>query len=147
MAALDIHHVAIKTADLEQTVRFYTDILGARQVQRPEFDFPGAWLNLGSTMFHLYAGKAAVRPDGSVPMGSAAVDHVAITASDFDGMRRLMQARGLDWREFDVPSFGLWQLFVHDPNGVLIELNFKAASEPAGAKGPDGTRRYIPGAF
>ena len=35
----------------------------------------------------------------------------------------------------------------HDPNGVLIELNFTVADEPKGAVGPDDSRTYIPGEF
>jgi catechol 2,3-dioxygenase-like lactoylglutathione lyase family enzyme len=147
MPVIDIHHVAVKTADVERTVRFYNKVLGTRTVPRPDFPFPGAWLSLGSTMFHLYGGNAAMSRDGTVPTGGAAVDHIALTAKDFDAMRRVLQDRALDWRENDIPSAGLWQLFVHDPNGVLIELNFPVAAEPKGAKGPDGTRVYKAGEF
>lgn len=147
MPVTDIHHVAIKTADVEKTVRFYNDVLGTRSVPRPDFPFPGAWLSLGSTMFHLYGGSAAVGRDGAIPTGGAAVDHIALAAHDFDAMRRTLRDQALDWRENDIPSAGLWQLFVHDPNGVLIELNFPIAEEPDGAKGPDGRRIYRAGEF
>ena len=147
MPVIDIHHVAIRTADVEQTVRFYNEILGTHSVPRPDFLFPGAWISLGSTMVHLYGGAAATGREGFVPVGSAAVDHIAIAAHDFDAMRGILRDHDLDWREYDIKSFGLWQLFVHDPSGVLIELNFTIANEPAGAKGPDGSRLYVAGEF
>jgi catechol 2,3-dioxygenase-like lactoylglutathione lyase family enzyme len=147
MPAIDIHHVAIKTADLDATVDFYTKILGARKVDRPPMDFPGAWLSLGATMIHIYAGQPALGPGGKVPRGSAAVDHVSLAARNFHEMRQTFATSGLDWREFDVPSANLWQLYVHDPSGVLIELNFSHAVEPGGSTGPDGSRRYDPGKF
>ena len=56
MPLLDLHHVAIKSKNLEETVKFYRDVLGMEQVERPEFPFPGAWLQMGETMFHIYGG-------------------------------------------------------------------------------------------
>jgi len=147
MPARDLHHIAIKTEDLDATVDFYCDLLGARVVDRPPFDFPGAWLQFGSTMIHLYAGHAARNSDGSFDRGGAAVDHVAFSASGFDEMRGIVAGSGKDWRENDIPSANLWQLFVHDPSGVLVELNFPINEEPAGSTGPDLSRQYRAGEF
>ena len=116
-------------------------------VKRPNFNFPGAWLQFAETTIHLYGGDAAKNVEGSHDHGSAAIDHIALSAHGFDEMRGICEARDLDWRQFDIPSFNLWQLFVHDPNGVLVELNFDAAKEPEGSKGPDETRRYETGKF
>jgi len=32
-----------------------------------------------------------------------------------------------------VPGGDLWQIFVNDPNGVMIELNYEAAKERSGS--------------
>ena len=32
-----------------------------------------------------------------------------------------------------VPGGDLWQIFVNDPNGVMIELNYEAAREQGGS--------------
>ena len=147
MPAIDLHHLAIKTADVAATVAFWNEILGSHSVERPDFGFPGAWLQFGTTMIHLYGGDAATNRDGGHDRGSAAIDHVALKAHGFDEMRDLLRGKALDWRQADIPSFALWQLFVHDPNGVLVELNFDAGSEPAGSSGPDKTNLYDPGKF
>ena len=147
MPATDLHHLAIKTFDVDATVSFYNEIIGSRSVKRPDFDFPGAWLQFGTTMLHLYGGEAAKNKAGEHDRGSAAIDHIALSAHGFDNMRDQLKKRELDWRQFDIPSFKLWQLFVHDPNGVLVELNFDGSLEPAGSKGPDNTNRYNPGNF
>lgn len=136
MPLLDLHHVAIKAPDLQATERFYVEVLGMQKVERPDFDFPGAWLQMGATMFHLMGGYTARAADGSLPSGSAAVDHLAIRASGFDQMRDKIEAAGLEYAENEITDFKLWQLFVHDPNGVQIELNFDASAEPAGSEGP-----------
>ena len=39
-----IHHVNIRTRDLERTVAFYTGAIGLKQGERPGFAFSGAWL-------------------------------------------------------------------------------------------------------
>ena len=147
MPARDLHHIALKTVDLDATVDFYCELMGARIVDRPPLDFPGAWLQFGETMIHLYAGSAARNDDGSFDSGAAAIDHVAFAASGFDEMREAIAGSGLDWRENDIPSIDLWQLFVHDPSGVMIELNFDAKAEPEGSAGPDLSRQYRAGEF
>ncbi len=147
MPLKDIHHVAIKTQDLDATNTFYADVLGMSYADRPEFDFPGSWFNIGGTMVHIMAGFAGLDTDGKAPRGGASVDHIAIEAQDFDDFKNTFERHALDWRQFSIPPVGLWQLFVHDPTGVLSELNFAVADEPKGAVGPDASRTYIPGEF
>ena len=47
MQVTGLFHVAIKTNDLDATVKFYTDVLGMKLVHRPDFGFPGAWIARG----------------------------------------------------------------------------------------------------
>jgi catechol 2,3-dioxygenase-like lactoylglutathione lyase family enzyme len=147
MAALDIHHVTINTADVDATVTFFNEIVGTRSVSRPDFGFPGAWLQLGATMFHLNGGEGAKGRDGKIHRGGGAVDHIALVAQGFDAVKHQLVAKKLAWRQNAIPSAGLWQLFVHDPNDVLIEFNFPIANEPKDAVGPDDSMRYVPGTF
>ena len=145
MPIIDIHHVAIKTADLERTVDFYNNVLGTHSVERPPLSFPGAWLALGATMFHIYAGAPARNEAGIIETGGAAVDHIAIQAREFDAMKEIAKSHGLEYRQNSMPSFNIWQLFLRDPNNIMIELNFAIDQEPPGAKGPDGEHPYVAG--
>jgi catechol 2,3-dioxygenase-like lactoylglutathione lyase family enzyme len=126
-----LFHVAIKTNDLDATVRFYTEVLGLHSVPRPDFGYPGAWLAApgGAAIIHIYAGGAALGEDGRAPYGTSAIDHVSITATDFHGFIAKFKKHGLDWREFNVPEAKLWQLFVYDPSGVQLEITFDASKE------------------
>ena len=95
MAALDIHHVTINTADLDASVAFYNDIIGAETVHRPDLGYPGAWLQLGSTMFHFNGGDMAKSRDGKVHRGGGAVDHVALRAHDLPRLQPLARLGAL----------------------------------------------------
>lgn len=147
MPSIDIHHVNIKTLDLDATVEFYTDILNMTLTpDRPDIG-PGAWLDFNGTQIHVMSEHMALDKQGGYTAGSASVDHLGILASDFDAMKQRVIDRGLDWRQNDISPAGLWQLFFHDPNGILIELNFRLENEPAGARGPDQVNMYQPGTF
>ena len=48
-----IHHVAYRCRDAKETVDFYRDLLGMREIERPDFGFPGHWFQAGATQVHL----------------------------------------------------------------------------------------------
>ncbi len=103
------------------------EAIGLVEGPRPPFPFPGHWLYLGDVaVIHLVQ-----KPQGEARHGpgSGEIDHVAFGGSDLDGMRARLQARGLAFEERVVPRDGIIQLFVKDPEGVKLELNFPA---PAG---------------
>ena len=128
-----LFHTAIKTADLDATVRFYTEVLGMVLADRPPIGFPGAWLKpaqAGSdATIHVYAGDAAKEADGTVQTGSAAIDHVSVVCQGYSNFKARFEKYGLPYRENLVPATPLWQLFVYDPNGVQLELTFHSAAE------------------
>lgn len=120
MAIKALDHVNIYSRDVEGTVAFYTEVVGLTIGWRPPFDFPGAWLYCGD--------RAVIHLVGRDPVsqGSGAVDHVAFECDDVVGTRARLEARGIPVEERDVPGLGLKQLFLRDPNGVKLELNFAA---------------------
>lgn len=128
-----LFHLAIKTADLAATRAFWIGVIGLREVPRPDFGYPGAWLACpqpgGQAIVHIYAGGPALGPDGRVETGTAAIDHVSLSCTGFHAYRERFRRAGLDWREFLVPGTTLWQLFVYDPSGVQLELTFEGLAE------------------
>lgn len=122
-----LDHFNIRTRDLKGTVRFYEDILGLENGARPNFAFPGAWLySEGRAVVHL----VDISPtDESQKPDSGVVHHVAFISRDFAGMKQRLQAKGVEFEARQVPGGALWQIFIRDPNGVMIELNYEAAKE------------------
>jgi catechol 2,3-dioxygenase-like lactoylglutathione lyase family enzyme len=138
-------HFSVRTTDLEASRRFYCEVLGFLEGFRPPFNFPGIWLYRGGGesdygVVHL-VGIDKNDPHGLTDYlgnkaehelyGSAAVDHLAFLATDLPDMHRRLRSVGLDFRERTVPSLGLHQVFVEDPSGVTIELNFPAEEPEA----------------
>lgn len=158
MQITSLFHVAIKTALPELTKDFYEKVFGMTEAPRPPFEFPGFWMQLatpyGGAIFHIYAGHAALGKNGTVPTGSGAIDHVALSAYGFMAARERCRANAIPYRERRVPGMPLCQLFVYDPNGIQFELNFCTDGEclPDGAIDPDnfppaGSEWYDPEAY
>ena len=51
-------------------------------------------------------------------------------------MKARLQSKGMAFDARQVPGGDLWQIFVNDPNGVMIELNYEAAKEQAAGSAP-----------
>jgi catechol 2,3-dioxygenase-like lactoylglutathione lyase family enzyme len=122
-----LDHFNIRTRQLDATVRFYQDILGLENGDRPNFSFPGAWMySEGRPVVHL----VDISPtDEQQKPDSGVVHHVAFASRDFNGMKARLQSKGMAFDTRQVPGGELWQIFVRDPNGVMIELNYEAAKE------------------
>jgi catechol 2,3-dioxygenase-like lactoylglutathione lyase family enzyme len=146
--ALSLNHYSIRTADLDACKRFYVDALGLQVGPRPDFPFPGLWLYAGDTTQFSNAVVHIIGIDRNAPgglqqylgdrteeslKGSGAVDHVAFFATGLAATLARLQTKGVPCRERTVPTLGLHQLFVDDPNGVVVELNFPASENAARA--------------
>jgi catechol 2,3-dioxygenase-like lactoylglutathione lyase family enzyme len=144
-----LFHAAIKTADLVATVHFYCDVLGLKQVHRPDFGYPGAWLACptpgGQAIVHIYAGGPALGVTGVAPVGTAAIDHLSLSCSGFQDFKQRFKQNQIPWREFLVPGTSLWQLFAYDPSGVQLELTFEGTVEPGPPPDMSDAVRYRAG--
>lgn len=134
MAIRKLDHVNIRTPHLEATIAFYGDVLGMRAA--PPLGMAGeitdaAWIYDDSGAAALHVGRAGTPypgDDGIAPPadpGSAMVHHVAFDCDDHGGMLGRIEAAGVEHFRNDLPAFGLRQIFARDPNGVLVELNFR----------------------
>ena len=132
MAVSALEHVTIRCAQRQRTRDFYVDMVGLSEGARPDFPFRGHWLYLGGVpVVHLVEaadhagswGRDAVIPDAAA--GTGAFDHVAFQGDDFEAMRDRLQQAGMTFRERVVPGGALKQLFVPDPEGILVEINFR----------------------
>ena len=137
MSLSSLDHCSIRTAKLVETRDFYVEALGMDDGDRPDFPFPGNWLYVeGHAVVHL----VGIDPDdpsgleeylGAVDLddldGSGAVDHLAFRAKRSADLTARLDRLGVAYRERKVPDMDLFQIFLEDPNGVTIELNYFGA--------------------
>jgi len=137
-------HYSVRARDLEVSIAFYTRALGLRLGPRPPFGFPGAWLYLPDDReqaeqgcVHLIGVGAesalddylGARPDADHTT-TGPLDHIAFLANDWPGARARLQALGMEFTERAVPRLGVRQVFLADPDGVVVELNFPEVADP-----------------
>ena len=114
-------HINIRCADVEATRHFYVRALGLTVGARPPFESTGYWLYLdGRPILHIVQRKA----EETVHDGAGSLDHVAFHGVDFDATRASLRAAGITFREVAASINGSPQIFVHDPNGIKIEIEF-----------------------
>lgn len=144
--ALSLNHVSIRSTDIEATRRFYVDVLGLQVGPRPEFPFPGYWLYQGplTTFVNAAVHVIGLDPNDASGLnqymgersldslhGSGAVDHVAFFATDLPSLMTRLRSQGIEARERTVPGVGLHQVFLDDPNGIVVELNYPVSEKQA----------------
>ena len=136
-----LDHCSIRTTKLQETRQFFVDILGLEDGKRPDFPFPGAWLYTDSTAVIHLIGVDADDPSGlqryvggeissEALQGSGAFDHIAFRANDPSVLIERLKKTDYAYRERQVPNMNLFQIFVEDPNGITIELNYRGEEEP-----------------
>lgn len=136
-----LNHFSIRATDLDATRVFYETVLGLTVGPRPPFPFPGLWLyngdhaSVANAMVHVIGidkndpnGLKQYLGDRDVASlhGTGAVDHIALMTTGLEAMLAHLRRLGVPCRERTVPAIGLHQLFLDDPCGLVIELNYPA---------------------
>jgi catechol 2,3-dioxygenase-like lactoylglutathione lyase family enzyme len=123
MRATRFTHVSIHAYDLEESMRFYVDVLGMRRVPSPDFAQEVEWLQLGDQQLHLFLSE------GPAPHHH----HIGLEVDDFEAAYRLASEGAL----FDGDAFGaevrelvdgVVQMYLRDPAGNLVEVNWPDVS-------------------
>ena len=115
-----MNHIALVVSDVGRSLTFYTDVVGMKQVLRPNFDRSdsskceiifcikfqcklcrhGAWLTFGNVDLHLIKGRPAVHPDDDL-----IVSHLALTVSNMPELRQRFQELNIkSRRNVSVPN-------------------------------------------
>jgi lactoylglutathione lyase len=140
-------HVSVHAHDLDESMRFYTELFGMEEIPAPGFPFPVRWLRVGDLQLHLF------QSDDPAPQGH----HFGIEVDDFEATYEKVQEMGVQEESgyfsnvFELPD-GAVQLYVRDPAGNMVEVNWPDVTtldrsvvgeiEEVGA-GDDGATLYL----
>ena len=131
-----LEHFLIQTADIEATRDWYVRVLGLTEGAHPDFKFPVCWLYLdGTDVIHITEGgknvsenrKRYLGQQSDALEGTGVIDHVAFRCTGLREMMAHLTASGVAFTKRQVDDQGLFQLFLIDPNGIKVELNFANA--------------------
>lgn len=116
-------HVSVHAHDLEESVHFYKDLFGMEEIPAPGFPFPVLWLRVGDLQLHLF------QSENPAPQGH----HFGIEVDDFEATYEKVGEMGAQIEEgyfssvYELPD-GAVQLYVRDPAGNMVEVNWPDVS-------------------
>ena len=136
-----IEHFLVAADDIDGTRDWYARVLGMKPGAHPDFGFPVHWMYVdGVDVVHIgpsakQAGEIQRRYLGRTSQqsaqGTGAIDHIAFRASGLRAMLEHLKREKVPFSQRRANGQALFQLFLYDPNGIKIELNY-AADEAAG---------------
>jgi len=122
---IGLHHISLSVTKLEECKHFYGNILGLKEIERPNFNFNGAWYEIGDQQLHLI-----VHPESNTLRKKENVDtkdgHLAIRVKDYEATVRHLKKHDVPLLENLGSKSGFVQVFCLDPSNNLIELNIES---------------------
>ena len=118
-----VHHVSLLVADTGRSLDFYRDILGIKLADRPNLDYPGAWLQIGAQQIHLLE---LPNPDPlqGRPAHGGRDRHLALTVNSIDSITSRLDAAAIP---YTLSRSGRRAIFCRDPDQNALELIEQAA--------------------
>ena len=119
-------HITIIVDDIEATRDFYVGLLGMKEMPRPDFDFPGAWFQIGNVQIHVTASSELA---GLAGWGDRKVKslsrghHFAFQVKSVE--KAFKEIQKLNLKIASGPKFrpdGIHQIYIYDPDDHLVEL-------------------------
>ena len=132
-----IEHFLVASDDIDATRDWYARVLGMKSGPHPDFGFPVHWMYVDDIdIVHIgpsakqagdiqkkYLGRTSQKSDE----GTGALDHIAFRATGLRQMLEHLKREKVPFSQRRANGQALFQLFLYDPNGIKIELNYAAA--------------------
>jgi catechol 2,3-dioxygenase-like lactoylglutathione lyase family enzyme len=121
---LSINHIQlVAERDLILKLRdFYCDVVGLTEGFRPPFERFGFWLYIGDKdVVHLITPKEG--DDRSSQKSS--FDHIAFKTINYEDVLKKLKSLNIPFEEKPIPGMAVHQIFLKDPAGNRVELNFE----------------------
>jgi len=127
-----IDHIGIMTNNLQQSVEFYTDVLGfsvSTKIEMDDTGFSAIFVEKNGIKIELmgYRGEIPKRSEGiEIKMGGSSIpinDHITFTVDDIGATVTELKEKGVEFVLEPIQVEGGMKIAsFKDPNGVLIEL-------------------------
>lgn len=115
-----LDHVNVRTANLEQLVTFYQQVLQLEVGERPPLGFPGAWIYAGGrAVIHLVGVEEQPQPEGALRL-----EHFAFSATGLREFLARLERLGIPFRQSRQPGTGNVVINLSDPDGNRLHVDF-----------------------
>ncbi|MFK4998356.1 VOC family protein [Bacillus sp. N9] len=118
-----LHHISLAVTDLQKSKQFYGSVLGLKELKRPNFEFAGAWFELGEKQLHLIVcpESESLRESGEI---ITADTHIALSVeANYGDVLQYLNKHHVPNYENTTTRSGYTQIFCLDPDRHIIELN------------------------
>src|SRR5215210_2650582 len=121
--ARGLTHISVHAHDLDESAHFYEEVFGMEEIPAPSFPFPVRWLRVGDLQLHLFQSEE--------PAPSA--HHFGLDVDDFEAAYKkakelgIVEESGYFSNVYELPD-GAVQLYVRDPAGNMVEVNWPDVS-------------------
>ena len=117
-----LDHINVRTAQLDAMIDWYTNILGMRAGDRPNFSFPGAWMYAGDqAVVHLVGVDGDPGAGAEVPLK---LEHFALSATGRVEFETKLKEAGERFESNELTDVDIVQINVWDPDGNHIHVDF-----------------------
>jgi catechol 2,3-dioxygenase-like lactoylglutathione lyase family enzyme len=127
-----LNHVNIRVKDPAATFAFFVEVLGMTAERWPEGKIArgGRLLDAaGNDILHIGGADSPYPSDQWRPFDAeitgGPVHHVALSCAGYNVLCERLDKLGVAYRRNEIPQMNLRQLFVVEPGGVMLELNFR----------------------
>jgi lactoylglutathione lyase len=129
-----LDHVAFEVADIDRSIKFYSENFGFRLTRRADYAFNGtttdaehadltaAFMHLGSTALELIQLRKPVSGTAQGQTKNPGVFHLGLYMKDVRGAHKLLSERGVKFVSEPKLRDGIYVAAVRDPDGVMLEL-------------------------
>ena len=115
----EIAHISVLVSDTQRSLQFYRDVLDLSvNPDRPDLNFPGAWLTVGDQEIHLLE-LPNPDPVKGRPEHGGRDRHVAFSVSDLEKLISRLEKANIP---YTLSRSGRAALFCRDPDGNALEF-------------------------
>ncbi len=113
-------NISAPLALLEKVKEFYIEVFSLELGFRPNFSDHGFWLYQGEQPI-IHLSQNETRQGCSAP---GFLDHLAFRLTGRDAFTDKLSALNIEYHIKLVPQLNMQQVFLHDPSGIKLEVNF-----------------------
>ena len=120
-----VHHIAVSTLDIDQSLQFYTEMLGFKEESRADMGpLTLVYLKVADGCYMELFDLRGACVKGEKPEEVQGLRHIAFDVTDIEQWNADLKAKQADFvMELELLGpIGKNCLMIRDPNGVVVEL-------------------------